>query len=163
MANKMKKSICLIGASFLVSASTLSAHHCDNTPDDASAKLFVQDYYQSLIRGVNRNQLSVYLSKEQNVLIDSTIMTLASQQGNDLNLEAQRLMDSFGVQAACESVTNLESQVWGMFSSFAKVSHVITPTCTTWTNNQARSFNLRFSDSLCDWVITDISQQIRYP
>lgn len=147
----------------MVSASTVSAHQCDNTPDEDSAKQFVHNYYQNLIKGVNRDQLSLYLSKAQNQLIDSTIMTLASLQSNDLEIEAQRLMDSYGVQAACESVQNMESKVWGMFSSFAKVSHDITPKCTTWTNNQSRSFNLRFSDSLCEWVITDVAQQLRYP
>lgn len=162
---RVNNTLRILGAALISSAVSIStyANSCTNGPaDESSAERFVQDYYARLSQGVNRDQLRRYMSSEQNQIIDTTIFRLATDLGHDIDQEAQRLMDSFGVQAACEDMANTTAKVWGAFTSFATVSHDIVPKCTQWTNNQSCAITLRYSNSLCHWVITDISNQVEY-
>jgi hypothetical protein len=161
----MTKTLKFVGASLLICSATanVSAHQCDmSSVDKESANQFVQGYYQRLSKGVNREQLRIFLSSEQNELVDSTILTLARDLGHEVPMEVQRLMDSYGVQAACESLTLKEGKVWGDWGKYSSLSYDITPKCTDWTNNKVRSIELRFSKSLCEWVITDVKNEVAY-
>lgn len=161
----MIKTLRILGASLLMCSATahVSAHQCDlSSVDEQSADEFVVSYYDRLSKGVSRDQLRIYLSGEQNEMIDRTIITLATDLSHELDMEAQRLMDSYGVEAACESLTLKKAKVWGQFTKFGSVSYDITPKCTEWTNNKARSLKLRYSKTLCEWVITGVSDEVEY-
>lgn len=161
----MHKLLRIFGTTFLLcsATATVSANKCDlSKVDESSADSFIQSYYERLSNGVNLDQHRVYLSGEQNSLVDNTIATLAQDLGNDFHHEAQRLMDSYGVEASCQSLTLEKAKVWGMFGKFGAVSYGITPTCTDWSNTKNISFNLRYSKTLCEWVITDITKGVQY-
>lgn len=160
----MMQSKC-VGASLLLIFATANANadQCDiSEANKQTADTFFQSYHDRLSRGLNRDQLRPYLSVEQNKIVDSTIFTLVENLEHKFPREAQRLMDSYGVQAACQALTLKEAKVWGAWTRYGTLSYDITPTCSTWTNNKAVSINLKFNKTLCTWVITDFKNEVAY-
>lgn len=161
----MHKLLRIFGTTFLLCSATanVSAHKCDlSTVDETSADTFIQSYYERLSKGVNLDQHRIFFSGEQNDIVDNTIAMLAQDLDRDFHQEAQRLMDSYGVEASCQSLTLKKSRVWGVYGKFGAVSYDISPTCTDWSNKKNISFDLRYSKTLCEWVITDISSGVKY-
>lgn len=162
----MKTLLKVLGAAAIF-ASPIShefaASACDlSQVDEKSAQDFVERYYDRLSHGMNRDQLRIYWSVEKNELLDKTISRLATDFKHDFNQEAQRFLDSMGTEALCESLQVNKSRVSGYSIKSANLSYKVTPKCTDWKNNNARTMTLRYSDALCTWVITGIENEVRY-
>lgn len=146
-----------------LNSQSFAGNSCDlSDVDEKSAEDFVYHYYDRLSGGMNRDQLRIFLSSEQNELIDQSISKLATDLKHNYATESQRFLDSMDTEASCESLDLTSSRVWGLNQRFAVLSYDVLPTCTDWKNNSGRTLTLRYSKSMCQWVIVDIKNKVKY-